>query len=66
VVNLWTYHASSPSGYRGIELVEVGLRMTMRCFEMKGGTLEKGAGEKVAWALTRFTRIGRKKDYLLG
>lgn len=58
------HHVFVQTGYRDIELAEVGPRMTMRCFEIKGGTLEKDAGGEVEWALTQFTRTGRKKDYL--
>ena len=58
------HHVFVQTGYRDIELAEVGPRMTMRCFEIKGGTLEKDSGGEVEWALTQFTRTGRKKDYL--
>lgn len=58
------HHVFVQTGYRDIELAEVGPRMTMRCFEIKGGTLEKDAGGEVEWALAQFTRTGRKKDYL--
>jgi U3 small nucleolar ribonucleoprotein protein IMP4 len=52
------------TGYKDVELAEVGPRMTMRLFKIRGGTLEKGAGGDVEWALTQYTRTGRKKDYL--
>jgi U3 small nucleolar ribonucleoprotein protein IMP4 len=58
------HHVFVQTGYKDVELAEVGPRMTMRCFEIKGGTLEKGAGGDVEWALTQYTRTGRKKDYL--
>lgn len=58
------HHVFVQTGYRDVELAEVGPRMTMRCFEIKGGTLEKDAGGEVEWALTQYTRTGRKKDYL--
>ncbi|KAK5949820.1 snoRNA-binding rRNA-processing protein imp4 [Knufia fluminis] len=58
------HHVFVQTAYRDVELAEVGPRMTMRCFEIKGGTLEKDAGGEVEWALTQFTRTGRKKDYL--
>lgn len=58
------HHVFVQTGYRDVELAEVGPRMTMRCFEIKGGTLEKDSGGEVEWALTQFTRTGRKKDYL--
>jgi U3 small nucleolar ribonucleoprotein protein IMP4 len=58
------HHVFVQTGYKDVELAEVGPRMTMRCFEIKGGTLEKDAGGDVEWALTQYTRTGRKKDYL--
>lgn len=58
------HHVFVQTGYRDVELAEVGPRMTLRCFEIKGGTLEKDSGGEVEWALTQFTRTGRKKDYL--
>lgn len=58
------HHVFVQTGYRDVELAEVGPRMTMRCFEIKGGTLEKDSGGDVEWALTQYTRTGRKKDYL--
>ena len=58
------HHVFVQTGYKDVELAEVGPRMTMRCFEIKGGTLEKDAGGDVEWALSQYTRTGRKKDYL--
>jgi U3 small nucleolar ribonucleoprotein protein IMP4 len=58
------HHVFVQTGYRDVELAEVGPRMTMRCFEIRGGTLEKDSGGEVEWALTQYTRTGRKKDYL--
>ncbi|EER27901.1 snoRNA-binding rRNA-processing protein imp4 [Coccidioides posadasii str. Silveira] len=58
------HHVFVKTGYRDVELAEVGPRMTMRLFEIRGGTLEKGAGGDVEWALTQYTRTSRKKDYL--
>ena len=58
------HHIFVQTGYRDIELAEVGPRMTMRCFEIKGGTLEKDSGGEVEWALTQYTRTSRKKHYL--
>jgi U3 small nucleolar ribonucleoprotein protein IMP4 len=58
------HHVFVQTGYKDIELAEVGPRMTMRCFEIKGGTLEKDSGGEVEWALRQYTRTGRKKDYL--
>lgn len=58
------HHVFVKTGYRDVELAEVGPRMTMRLFEIRGGTLEKGAGGDVEWALTQYTRTSKKKDYL--
>jgi U3 small nucleolar ribonucleoprotein protein IMP4 len=58
------HHVFVQTGYRDVELAEVGPRMTMRCFEIRGGTLEKDSGGEVEWALTQYTRTGRKRDYL--
>jgi len=58
------HHVFVQTSYRDVELAEVGPRMTMRCFEIRGGTLEKDSGGEVEWALTQYTRTGRKKDYL--
>ncbi|KAJ5987314.1 U3 small nucleolar ribonucleoprotein IMP4 [Penicillium sp. IBT 35674x] len=58
------HHVFVKTGYRDVELAEVGPRMTMRCFEIRGGTLEKGNSGDVEWALTQYTRTSRKKDYL--
>ncbi|EEA25664.1 U3 small nucleolar ribonucleoprotein protein IMP4, putative [Talaromyces marneffei ATCC 18224] len=58
------HHVFVRTGYQDVELAEVGPRMTMRLFEIRGGTLEKNAGGDVEWALTQYTRTSRKKDYL--
>ncbi|KAL2003142.1 hypothetical protein VTN02DRAFT_4924 [Thermoascus thermophilus] len=58
------HHVFVKTGYKDVELAEVGPRMTMRLFEIRGGTLEKNAGGDVEWALTQYTRTSRKKDYL--
>jgi U3 small nucleolar ribonucleoprotein protein IMP4 len=58
------HHVFVKTGYKDVELAEVGPRMTMRLFEIRGGTLEKGAGGDVEWALPQYTRTSRKKDYL--
>ncbi|EED21533.1 U3 small nucleolar ribonucleoprotein protein IMP4, putative [Talaromyces stipitatus ATCC 10500] len=58
------HHVFVKTGYQDVELAEVGPRMTMRLFEIRGGTLEKNAGGDVEWALTQYTRTSRKKDYL--
>ena len=58
------HHVFVQTGYRDVELAEVGPRMTMRCFQIRGGTLEKDSGGEIEWALTQYTRTSRKKDYL--
>ncbi|KAJ1326654.1 U3 small nucleolar ribonucleoprotein IMP4 [Microdochium nivale] len=57
------HHVFVRTGYDSIELSEVGPRMTMKLFEIRGGTLENRDGD-VEWHLTQYTRTGRKKDYL--
>ena len=58
------HHVFVRTGYKDVELAEVGPRMTMRLFEIRGGTLEKGAGGEVEWALGQYMRTSRKKEYL--
>jgi U3 small nucleolar ribonucleoprotein protein IMP4 len=58
------HHVFVQTDYKSVELAEVGPRMTMRCFEIRGGTLEKESGGEVEWALSQYTRTGRKKNYL--
>ncbi|GLA55282.1 snoRNA-binding rRNA-processing protein imp4 [Aspergillus niger] len=58
------HHVFVKTGYRDVELAEVGPRMTMRLFEIRGGTLEKGSSGDVEWALPQYTRTSKKKDYL--
>ncbi|KAB8265177.1 anticodon-binding protein [Aspergillus pseudonomiae] len=58
------HHVFVKTGYRDVELAEVGPRMTMRLFEIRGGSLEKGSSGDIEWALTQYTRTSRKKDYL--
>jgi U3 small nucleolar ribonucleoprotein protein IMP4 len=58
------HHVFVQTTYKECELAEVGPRMTMRCFEIRGGTLEKDSGGEVEWALTQYTRTARKKNYL--
>ncbi|KXJ91067.1 anticodon-binding protein [Microdochium bolleyi] len=57
------HHVFVRTGYDSIELSEVGPRMTMKLFQIRGGTLENKDGD-VEWHLTQYTRTGRKKDYL--
>ncbi|KAL9008845.1 MAG: hypothetical protein Q9173_006071 [Seirophora scorigena] len=57
------HHVFVRTGYQSVELAEVGPRMTMRCFEIRGGTLENKTGD-TEWALNQYTRTAKKKDYL--
>ncbi|PHH90202.1 hypothetical protein CDD83_4246 [Cordyceps sp. RAO-2017] len=57
------HHVFVRTGYDSVELAEVGPRMTMRPFEIRGGTLENKDGD-VEWHLTQYTRTARKKNYL--
>ncbi|RCI13369.1 hypothetical protein L249_1015 [Ophiocordyceps polyrhachis-furcata BCC 54312] len=57
------HHVFVRTGYDSVELAEVGPRMTMRPFEIRGGTLENKDGD-VEWHLTQYTRTARKKSYL--
>jgi U3 small nucleolar ribonucleoprotein protein IMP4 len=57
------HHVFVKTGYQSVELAEVGPRMTMRCFEIRGGTLENKDGD-VEWRLNQYTRTSKKKDYL--
>lgn len=57
------HHVFVQTGYQTVELAEVGPRMTMRLFEIRGGTLENKEGDN-EWHLSQYTRTSRKKDYL--
>ncbi|KAK6597895.1 brix domain-containing protein [Botrytis cinerea] len=57
------HHVFVKTGYQNVELAEVGPRMTMRCFEIRGGTLENKDGD-VEWRMNQYTRTSKKKDYL--
>jgi U3 small nucleolar ribonucleoprotein protein IMP4 len=57
------HHVFVKTGYKSVELAEVGPRMTMRLFEIRGGTLENKDGD-VEWRLNQYTRTSRKKEYL--
>ncbi|KFA74535.1 hypothetical protein S40288_04890 [Stachybotrys chartarum IBT 40288] len=57
------HHVFVRTGYDSVELAEVGPRMTLRPFEIRGGTLENKDGD-VEWHLTQYTRTGKKKNYL--
>lgn len=57
------HHVFVKTGYQSVELAEVGPRMTLRCFEIRGGTLDNKDGD-VEWRLNQYTRTAKKKDYL--
>lgn len=57
------HHVFVKTGYQSVELAEVGPRMTMRLFEIRGGTVERKEGD-VEWHLNQYTRTSRKNDYL--
>ncbi|KAG6005630.1 hypothetical protein E4U21_007818 [Claviceps maximensis] len=57
------HHVFVRTGYDSVELAEVGPRMTMRPFEIRGGTLENKDGD-VEWHLSQYTRTAKKKNYL--
>lgn len=57
------HHVFVKTGYQSVELAEVGPRMTMRCFQIRAGTLESEDGD-VEWSLTQYTRTSKKKDVL--
>ncbi|KAF2087476.1 Brix-domain-containing protein [Saccharata proteae CBS 121410] len=57
------HHVFVRTGYESVELAEVGPRMTMRLFEIRGGTLENKEGD-VEWHMNQYTRTSKKKDYL--
>ncbi|MCJ1224543.1 snoRNA-binding rRNA-processing protein imp4 [Toensbergia leucococca] len=57
------HHVFVKTGYQSVELAEVGPRLTMRLFEIRGGTLDDKNGD-VEWHMNQYTRTSRKKDYL--
>ena len=57
------HHVFVRTGWQGVELAEVGPRMTMRLFEIRGGTLAEKSGD-TEWHMNQFTRTAKKKDYL--
>lgn len=57
------HHVFVKTGYESVELAEVGPRMTMRLFEIRGGTAENKEGD-VEFHLANYTRTAKKKDYL--
>ncbi|KAL8825389.1 MAG: hypothetical protein Q9191_004447 [Dirinaria sp. TL-2023a] len=57
------HHVFVRTSYQSVELAEVGPRLTMRLFEIRGGTLENKEGD-TEWHMNQYTRTSRKKDYL--
>lgn len=57
------HHVFVRTGWQGVELAEVGPRMTMRLFEIRAGTVAEKEGD-VEWHMNQFTRTARKKDCL--
>lgn len=57
------HHVFVRTSYQSVELSEVGPRMSMRPFEIRGGALDNKDGD-VEWQLTQYTRTARKKNYL--
>jgi U3 small nucleolar ribonucleoprotein protein IMP4 len=57
------HHVFVKTGYKSVELAEVGPRFTMRCFEIRSGTVAEKEGD-VEWRLNQYTRTAKKKDYL--
>jgi len=57
------HHVFVKTGYQSVELAEVGPRMTMKLFEIRGGTIENKEGD-VEWHLNQYMRTAKKKDYL--
>ncbi|MCJ1467832.1 snoRNA-binding rRNA-processing protein imp4 [Pseudocyphellaria aurata] len=57
------HHVFVRTGWQAVELAEVGPRMTMRLFEIRGGTLAEKGGD-VEWHMNQYTRTAKKKDYL--
>lgn len=57
------HHVFVQTGYQSVELAEVGPRITLRCFEIRGGTLDNKDGD-IEWQLHQYVRTSRKKDYL--
>ncbi|PSK60668.1 hypothetical protein B9Z65_818 [Elsinoe australis] len=57
------HHSFVKTSSQNVELAEIGPRMTMRLFEIRGGTLENKDAD-VEWHMNQYTRTSRKKDYL--
>ena len=57
------HHVFVRTGYQSVELAEVGPRLTMRLFEIRGGTLENKDGD-TEWHMNQYTRTSQKRDHL--
>lgn len=57
------HHVFVKTGHQSVELAEVGPRMTMRLFEIRGGTLDNKEGD-IEWHMNQYTRTSKKKEYL--
>ncbi|KAL1874809.1 snoRNA-binding rRNA-processing protein imp4 [Diaporthe australafricana] len=57
------HHVFVRTSYDSCELSEVGPRMSLRPFEIRGGSLENKDGD-VEWHLNSYTRTSRKKNFL--
>lgn len=57
------HHVFVRTGWQSVELAEVGPRMTMRLFEIRGNTLAE-KGTDIEWHMNQYTRTAAKKDVL--
>ncbi|KAF3760557.1 hypothetical protein M406DRAFT_63767 [Cryphonectria parasitica EP155] len=57
------HHVFVRTSYDSCELSEVGPRMSMRPFEIRGGSLDNKDGD-AEWHLNQYTRTSKKKNYL--
>lgn len=57
------HHVFVRTSYDSCELSEVGPRMSIRPFEIRGGCLDNKDGD-VEWHLNQYTRTSRKKNFL--
>jgi len=57
------HHVYVRTGYKTVELAEVGPRMEMKLFEIRLGTIEQKEAD-YEWRLANYTRTSRKRDLL--
>lgn len=57
------HHVFVRTGWQSVELAEVGPRMTMRLFEIRGNTLAE-KGTDIEWHMNQYTRTAAKRDVL--